>query len=82
MRGRMMMRMKMVMIANTCIHLLVMFSSTISMSGSTLLIVMLRGKLISGSALIDILLRKKERAVTLMGILHVGIKSNHKTEYL
>ena len=32
-------------------HLLVMFSSTISMSGSTRLIVRLRGRLISGSAL-------------------------------
>ena len=54
-------RMMMMMIANTCIHLLVMFSSTISMSGSTLLIVMLRGKLISGSALIGILMRIRMR---------------------
>ena len=57
-----MMRMRMaMMIVNTCSHLLVMFSSTISMSGSTLLIVMLRGKLISGSALIGILMRIRMR---------------------
>ena len=60
----------MVMIVNTWIHLLVMFSSTISMSGSTLLIVMLRGKLISGSALIDIKMRERERAVKLRDITH------------
>ena len=59
--SRIRVRMIMVIIANTCIHLLVMFSSTISMSGSTLLIVMLRGKLISGSALIGILMRIRIR---------------------
>ena len=74
-----MMRMRMaMMIVNTCSHLLVMFSSTISMSGSTLLIVMLRGKLISGSALIYIMMRKRERAVIMMGISHIGIRSDRK----